>query len=52
MRLRGRVLKNRGIKNKELANFHHPKGLWYSHVNEMTVRELHKLPTEGPMKLF
>lgn len=38
--------------SKELANFHRPKALWYPHDNEMTVRELQKLPTQGPMKII
>lgn len=40
------------LSNKELANFHRPKALWYPHDNEMTVRELQKLPTQGPMKII
>ncbi|XP_050946932.1 transcription initiation factor TFIID subunit 1 isoform X2 [Cucumis melo] len=40
------------LSNKELANFHRPKALWYPHDNEMTVKELQKLPTQGPMKII
>lgn len=38
--------------SKELANFHRPKASWYPHDNEMAVRELQKLPTQGPMKII
>ncbi|XP_038899368.1 transcription initiation factor TFIID subunit 1 isoform X2 [Benincasa hispida] len=40
------------LSNKELANFHRPKALWYPHDNEVTVRELQKLPTQGQMKII
>lgn len=38
--------------SKELANFHQPKALWYPHDSEMAVRELQKLPTQGPMQII
>ncbi|KAG6593022.1 Transcription initiation factor TFIID subunit 1, partial [Cucurbita argyrosperma subsp. sororia] len=40
------------LSNKELANFHRPKALWYPHDNERAVRELQKLPTHGPMQII
>ncbi|KAJ4851203.1 hypothetical protein Tsubulata_024376 [Turnera subulata] len=40
------------LSNKDLANFHRPKALWYPHDNEMAVKEQGKLPTLGPMKIL
>ncbi|XP_050262910.1 transcription initiation factor TFIID subunit 1 isoform X2 [Quercus robur] len=40
------------LSNKELANFHRPKALWYPHDNAVAVKEQGKLPTQGPMKLI
>ncbi|GAB4853230.1 hypothetical protein Ancab_017419 [Ancistrocladus abbreviatus] len=39
------------LSNKDVANFHRPKALWYPHSNEKALRELEKLPTQGPMKI-
>ncbi|XP_062077035.1 transcription initiation factor TFIID subunit 1 isoform X2 [Humulus lupulus] len=40
------------LSNKDIANFHRPKALWYPHDNEVAVKEQGKLPTQGPMKLI
>lgn len=40
------------LSNKELANFHRPKALWYPHDNGVAVREQGKLPTKRPMKII
>ncbi|KAJ8768872.1 hypothetical protein K2173_023867 [Erythroxylum novogranatense] len=40
------------LSNKDLANFHRPKALWYPHDNEVAVKERGKLPTQGPMKII
>nr|ASU54199.1 histone acetyltransferase [Hevea brasiliensis] len=40
------------LSNKDLANFHRPKALWYPHDNEVAVKEQKKLPTQGPMKII
>ncbi|KAK7407342.1 hypothetical protein VNO78_09180 [Psophocarpus tetragonolobus] len=40
------------LSNKDIANFHRPKALWYPHDNEVAVKEQGKLPTEGPMKII
>ncbi|KAL8150478.1 hypothetical protein V2J09_020286 [Rumex salicifolius] len=40
------------LSNKELANFHRPKAVWYPHVNEVVVKQQEKLPTQGPMKII
>ncbi|KAI4327951.1 hypothetical protein L6164_020355 [Bauhinia variegata] len=40
------------LSNKDIANFHRPKALWYPHDNEMAVKEQGKLPTQGPMKII
>uniref|UniRef100_A0A2P2MNF7 Ubiquitin-like domain-containing protein n=1 Tax=Rhizophora mucronata TaxID=61149 RepID=A0A2P2MNF7_RHIMU len=40
------------LSNKDLANFHRPKALWYPHDNEVAVKEQGKLPTQGPMKII
>ncbi|KAL6206826.1 hypothetical protein ACLB2K_024072 [Fragaria x ananassa] len=40
------------LSNKEVANFHRPKALWYPCDNEKAVKSLGKLPTQGPMKII
>ncbi|KAJ6419236.1 hypothetical protein OIU84_029364 [Salix udensis] len=40
------------LSNKDLANFHRPKALWYPHDHELAVKERGKLPTAGPMKII
>ncbi|KAL9240687.1 hypothetical protein vseg_014876 [Gypsophila vaccaria] len=40
------------LSNKELANFHRPKALWYPHDNEVALKELEKLSKQGPMKIL
>ncbi|KAI5582750.1 hypothetical protein BDE02_07G105500 [Populus trichocarpa] len=40
------------LSNKDLANFHRPKALWYPHDHEVAVKERGKLPTAGPMKII
>ncbi|XP_020207672.1 transcription initiation factor TFIID subunit 1 isoform X2 [Cajanus cajan] len=40
------------LSNKDIANFHRPKALWYPHDIEMAVKEQRKLPTQGPMKII
>ncbi|KAK3034791.1 hypothetical protein RJ639_033696 [Escallonia herrerae] len=40
------------LSNKDIANFHRPKALWYPHDNEVALKEQGKLPTQGPMKII
>ncbi|XP_062012780.1 transcription initiation factor TFIID subunit 1-like [Rosa rugosa] len=40
------------LSNKEVANFHRPKALWYPCNDEKAVKELGKLPTQGPTKII
>ncbi|KAK7309486.1 hypothetical protein RJT34_06248 [Clitoria ternatea] len=40
------------LSNKDIANFHRPKALWYPHDSEVVVKEQAKLPTQGPMKII
>lgn len=40
------------LSNKDIANFHRPRALWYPHDNEVAVKEQGKLPTHGPMKII
>lgn len=40
------------LSNKDLANFHRPKALWYPHDNEVAAKEQGKLSTHGPMKII
>ncbi|KAE9606976.1 putative chromatin remodeler Bromodomain family [Lupinus albus] len=40
------------LSNKDIANFHRPKALWYPHDNEVAVKEQGKLSTRGPMKII
>ncbi|CAN1821883.1 Transcription initiation factor TFIID subunit 1 [Linum perenne] len=38
--------------NKDLANFHRPKSLWFPHDNEVAVKHQGKLATAGPMQVI
>uniref|UniRef100_A0A803KTP6 Transcription initiation factor TFIID subunit 1 n=1 Tax=Chenopodium quinoa TaxID=63459 RepID=A0A803KTP6_CHEQI len=40
------------LSNKDIANFHRPKATWYPHVSELAVKELERLPLQGPMKVL
>ncbi|XP_073220532.1 transcription initiation factor TFIID subunit 1 isoform X2 [Cicer arietinum] len=40
------------LSNKDIANFHRPKAIWYPHDNEVAVKEQGKLPTHGSMKII
>lgn len=40
------------LSNKDIANFHRPKALWYPHDIEVALKEQEKLPTQGPMKVI
>ncbi|XP_058086188.1 transcription initiation factor TFIID subunit 1 isoform X2 [Magnolia sinica] len=40
------------LSNKDIANFHRPKALWYPHDNEVAAKEQGKLSTQGPMKII
>ncbi|PSS26188.1 Transcription initiation factor TFIID subunit like [Actinidia chinensis var. chinensis] len=40
------------LSNKDIANFHRPKALWYPHDNEVALKEQGKLLTQGPMKII
>ncbi|XP_057526372.1 transcription initiation factor TFIID subunit 1 isoform X2 [Amaranthus tricolor] len=40
------------LSNKDIANFHRPKATWYPHDSELVVKELEKLPMQGPMKVL
>ncbi|KAH9321851.1 hypothetical protein KI387_016490, partial [Taxus chinensis] len=40
------------LSNKDLANFHRPKALWYPHHNEVAAKEQGKLFAQGPMKII
>lgn len=40
------------LSNKDVANFHRPKALWYPYDNEVAVKEQGKLSTQGPMKII
>ncbi|KAG7631784.1 Bromodomain [Arabidopsis suecica] len=39
------------LSNKERANFHRPKALWYPHDNELAIKQQKMLPTQGSMKI-
>ncbi|EOA39475.1 hypothetical protein CARUB_v10008072mg [Capsella rubella] len=39
------------LSNKDIANFHRPKALWYPHDNELAIKQQGKLPTRGSMKI-
>ncbi|XP_019052937.1 PREDICTED: transcription initiation factor TFIID subunit 1-like isoform X2 [Nelumbo nucifera] len=40
------------LSNKDIANFHRPKALWYPHDNEVAAKEQGPLATKGPMKII
>lgn len=40
------------LTNKDLANFHRPKAVWYPHHNEVAAKEQGKLSVAGPMKVI
>ncbi|OVA02085.1 Ubiquitin domain [Macleaya cordata] len=40
------------LSNKDIANFHRPKALWFPHDNEVAAKEQGKLSTQGPMKII
>ncbi|KAL9174486.1 hypothetical protein ABFS82_02G055100 [Erythranthe guttata] len=40
------------LSNKDLANFHRPKALWYPHDIEVPLKEQGKLAMQGPMKII
>ncbi|KAB2062452.1 hypothetical protein ES319_A10G153000v1 [Gossypium barbadense] len=40
------------LSNKDLANFHRPRAIWYPHDIEVAVRQQGRLPTQGPMKVI
>ncbi|KAL1212995.1 Transcription initiation factor TFIID subunit 1 [Cardamine amara subsp. amara] len=44
------TMKNK-LSNKDIANFHRPKALWYPHDNELAIKQQGKLPTRGSMKI-
>ncbi|XP_024009212.1 transcription initiation factor TFIID subunit 1 [Eutrema salsugineum] len=39
------------LSNKDIANFHRPKALWYPHDNELAIKQQGTLPTRGSMKI-
>ncbi|KAL8541845.1 hypothetical protein ACS0TY_002914 [Phlomoides rotata] len=40
------------LSNKDIANFHRPKALWYPHDIEVPFKEQGKLAMQGPMKII
>ncbi|XP_022722053.1 transcription initiation factor TFIID subunit 1 isoform X2 [Durio zibethinus] len=40
------------LSNKDIANFHRPRAIWYPHDIEVAVRQQGRLPTQGPMKVI
>ncbi|XP_050374136.1 transcription initiation factor TFIID subunit 1 isoform X2 [Argentina anserina] len=40
------------LNNKDVANFHRPKALWYPHDIHIAVKEQGKLSTQGPMRII
>uniref|UniRef100_A0A1J3GLH2 Transcription initiation factor TFIID subunit 1 n=1 Tax=Noccaea caerulescens TaxID=107243 RepID=A0A1J3GLH2_NOCCA len=44
------TMKNK-LSNKDIANFHRPKALWYPHDNELAIKQQGKLPSRGSMKI-
>ncbi|KAJ4869926.1 Transcription initiation factor TFIID subunit 1 [Raphanus sativus] len=44
------TMKNK-LSNKDIANFHRPKALWYPHDNELAIKQQEKLPTQGSMQI-
>ncbi|CDY44660.1 BnaA08g06800D [Brassica napus] len=44
--IRLQTMKNK-LSNKDIANFHRPKALWYPHDNELAIKQQGKLPSRG-----
>ncbi|KAL1192270.1 Transcription initiation factor TFIID subunit 1 [Cardamine amara subsp. amara] len=44
------MMKNK-LSNKDIANFHRPKALWYPHDSGLAIKQQGKLPTQGSMKI-
>ncbi|KAK8636999.1 hypothetical protein V6N13_064431 [Hibiscus sabdariffa] len=40
------------LSNKDIANFHRPRAIWYPHDIEVAVRQQGRLPTQRPMKVI
>ncbi|XP_047975117.1 transcription initiation factor TFIID subunit 1 [Salvia hispanica] len=40
------------LSNKDIANFHRPKALWYPHDIEVSLKEQGRLVTQGSMKII
>ncbi|KAJ4867252.1 Transcription initiation factor TFIID subunit 1 [Raphanus sativus] len=40
------TMKNK-LSNKDIANFHRPKAVWYPHDNELAIKQQGKLPSRG-----
>ncbi|KAK6136246.1 hypothetical protein DH2020_030009 [Rehmannia glutinosa] len=40
------------LSNKDLANFHRPKAIWYPHDIEVPFKDQGKLAMQGPMKII
>ncbi|XVE80957.1 hypothetical protein DITRI_Ditri15bG0023500 [Diplodiscus trichospermus] len=40
------------LSNKDIANFHRPRAIWYPHDIEVAVRQQGRLPTQGHMKVI
>ncbi|XP_057812451.1 transcription initiation factor TFIID subunit 1 isoform X2 [Salvia miltiorrhiza] len=40
------------LSNKDIANFHRPKALWYPHDIEVPFKDQGRLATQGPMKII
>ncbi|XP_004288581.1 PREDICTED: transcription initiation factor TFIID subunit 1 isoform X1 [Fragaria vesca subsp. vesca] len=40
------------LSNKDVANFHRPKALWYPHDIQIALKEQGKLSTQGPMRII
>ncbi|XVF65743.1 hypothetical protein PTKIN_Ptkin09bG0274400 [Pterospermum kingtungense] len=40
------------LSNKDIANFHRPRVIWYPHDIEVAVRQQGRLPTQGSMKVI
>jgi transcription initiation factor TFIID subunit 1 len=40
------------LSNKDLANFHRPKAIWYPHHNEVAAKEQGRLAAKGPMNII
>ncbi|KAG2317599.1 hypothetical protein Bca52824_020721 [Brassica carinata] len=44
------TMKNK-LSNKDIANFHRPKALWYPHDNELAIKQQGKLLSQGSMQI-